>query len=557
MSRKITVGLALLTAMLFLLVASAGAATVQINPKTPKAGAKVEFKGKIDPGQDLYLVVCSEKLFKADDSPGSKEKAKLKKLFGDTAIPPNYYILTTAPDKFATPKVVSKGQTSGPFAFPPFKWQMEVNKLKKWSDIPDDVKQYLGPIKDAKQWDFLIFTHEKKFGINTISKERPIGGGNARMVLSNDNTKDWNKDVSISLDKKTGEFTASFKLGRRIPPDTPMSVYVNGTKADTLTVKARGFYFKIGGTYMNPLVVLIGAFLIGCMFVIVGAAGGLFTAAFQITVIGTNGMVGVNAANAVKPTNLFLTLCSPITGVYTYLKEGRLAWPVALFFVAGILLGAFWIGPTYSAKYLPMKAYKFYLGFFCLILFIKLWMESTKKSIEKKKAIKAIVQKFNAEVKKAKEEGRKAELGKVELQSGWSPTKIEFTFWGESFKANPVALFFGGIIIGCIASAFGVGGGFMLVPFMTTVMGYPMYLAVPISLCGTFGTSIGGIARYIMNGYSPDWIMAALIAVGAIAGGKVGPMIQKKLPEIFLKRALALILFIVFMKYTKLLPFLR
>ncbi len=65
---------------------------------------------------------------------------------------------------------------------------------------------------------------------------------------------------------------------------------------------------------------------------IVGAAGGLFTAAFQITVIGTNGMVGVNAANAVKPTNLFLTLCSPLTGVYTYLKEGRLALACCPFF---------------------------------------------------------------------------------------------------------------------------------------------------------------------------------------------------------------------------------
>ena len=240
-------------------------------------------------------------------------------------------------------------------------------------------------------------------------------------------------------------------------------------------------------------------------------------------------MVGVNAANAVKPTNLFLTLCSPITGVWTYFKEGRLAWPVALFFVGGILLGAFWIGPTYSAKYLPMKAYKFYLGFFCLILFIKLWYESTKRSLEKKKAIKAIVQKFDAELKLAKEEGRAAEVGKVVLEKGWNVTKISFTFWGEAFKANPIALFFGGIIIGCIASAFGVGGGFMLVPFMTTIMGYPMYLAVPISLCGTFGTSIGGISRYMINGYQPDWIMAALIAAGAIIGGKVGPKIQKKL----------------------------
>jgi hypothetical protein len=204
-----------------------------------------------------------------------------------------------------------------------------------------------------------------------------------------------------------------------------------------------------------------------------------------------------------------------------------------------------------------MKAYKFYLGFFCLILFTKLWYESTKRSIEKKKAIKAIIQKFNAELKQAKEEGRAAQLGKVALKKGWSATKLEFSFWGEAFKANPIALFFGGILIGCIASAFGVGGGFMLVPFMTTVLGYPMYLAVPISLCGSFGTSLGGISRYIINGYQPDWIMAALIAAGAIIGGKVGPRIQKKLPEIFLKRALALILFIVFLKYTNALPFLR
>lgn len=143
------------------------------------------------------------------------------------------------------------------------------------------------------------------------------------------------------------------------------------------------------------------------------------------------------------------------------------------------------------------------------------------------------------------------------LEKGWNAANISFSFWGEGFRANPIALFFGGIVIGCVASAFGAGGGFMLVPFMTTVMGYPMYLAVPISLCGTFGISVGGISRYVLSGYSPDWIMAALIAAGAIIGGKIGPKIQKKLPEIFLKRALALILLIVFLKYTNAIPFLR
>jgi len=84
-----------------------------------------------------------------------------------------------------------------------------------------------------------------------------------------------------------------------------------------------------------------------------------------------------------------------------------------------------------------MKAYKFYLGFFCLILFIKLWYESTKRSIEKKQAIKAIVQKFDAELKRAKEEGRAAEVGKVVLSKGWSATKINFTFWGEPSRQIP------------------------------------------------------------------------------------------------------------------------
>jgi hypothetical protein len=97
----------------------------------------------------------------------------------------------------------------------------------------------------------------------------------------------------------------------------------------------------------------------------------------------------------------------------------------------------------------------------------------------------------------------------------------------------------------------------MFMPFMTSVMGYPMYLAVPIALAGTFATSVGGIAKYALMGYQPDWIMAAAIAAGAIAGGMVGPKIQKHLPEIFLKRMLALALIITFMNYAQLLWFLR
>jgi len=559
MKFRSSIGVLLICLFMAVLQSSAFGASATLNSQEITAGDPVTVTGQIEPGKDLVLVVCNDKPFKPADSTGEKERNKLVKKFGDTAIPPIFYIVTTEPEAFATPKTVAKGQTSGPFAFPPFKFEVDVNKIKKWNEISADARASLAPVITSEaQWKFLIFTHEKKFGINTISKERPIGGGNARMVLS-DASKDpkpWNEGVSVSLDKTTGKYSVTMTPYKNIAPDTKMAVVVNGAKVASFTVKPSGFFFEKGNTYMNPLVVFGGALVIGILFVIMGAAGGLFTAAYQITVIGTKGPIGVNAANTIKPTNLFLTLVSPLSGLINYYKEKRFAWPVAAFFAAGILIGAFFIGPTFSAKYLPLKAYKFYLGMVCLLIGIKLFTESLPSQIEKKKAMKAIIQKFNKAVAEAKKTGKAADMGKVEFEK-FNIVKFNIKFWGETFVAKPLHMFFGGIIMGVIASSFGVGGGFMFMPFMTTFMGYPMYLAVPIAISGAFATSFGGIAKYILMGYQPDWIMAACIAGGAMGGGVIGPKIQKKLPEIFLKRMLALALIIVFMKYTKLLPFFR
>lgn len=546
------------------MTSSALAADAQLSTQNLKAGETISVTGQIEPGTELYVVVATEKMFKPADALGSKEMKELrdgkngKNAFGDTSIPPVYYVLTSSPESLATPKSSTKGQTSGPFAFPPFKYEVKVNKIKPWADIAEDIKPMLGPVAEKAQWDFIIFTHENKFGINTISKEAPIGGGNARAIMTDFNTQQeaWNEGVSLSLDKATGKYTVAMAPYKNLSPDTKMKVWVNGEEAGTFAIEKSTYFFSTANIYMNPLVVFIGAFIIGVLFVIMGAAGGLFTAAFQVTILGTKGPLGINAANTIKPTNLFLTLCSPITGLMNYFKEKRFAWPVAIFFAIGIVIGAFFLGPNFSAKYLPLKAYKFYLGIICLIIGIKLFMESMPGSIEKKKAMKAIVQKFNAAVKEAKSSGKAMELGKVEFDK-FNFVKFDMRFWGETFVARPLTMLLSGILMGMIASSFGVGGGFMFMPFMTSVMGYPMYLAVPIALAGTFATSVGGITKYALMGYSPDWFMAAAIAAGAICGGMVGPKIQKHLPEIFLKRMLAIALIIVFANYTQIIPFLR
>ncbi len=553
-------------ALASILLVSSGvmAMDAQLSAKSIKAGSPITIEGTIDAGQDLYVVVSSNKMFKPSEAPGPKEKKRLtkgkngKNAFGDTAIPPVYYVVTNAPDTLAKIKNADKGQTKGIFAFPPFKYKVKVNKIKKWGEIPADVQGMLGQVKTEKQWKFVTFTHEKKFGINTISKEKPQGGGNARMVLTDHGKQPeaWNKGVSLSLDKNTGKFSVTMAPYKNLAPGTEMAVFVNGQKLDTFKIEKSGFFFNTANIYMNPLVVFGGAFIIGVLFVIMGAAGGLFTAAFQITVLGTKGPIGINAGNTIKPTNLFLTMCSPITGLMTFIKEKRFATPVAIPFAIGIVCGAFFIGPPLSAKYLNLAAFKFYLGIICFVIGVKLFTESLPGSIEKKKAMKAIVQKFNKAVKEAKESGKAMEMGSIEFDK-FNFMSFDMRFWGETFVAKPLMMLIGGLVMGIIASAFGVGGGFMFMPFMTTMVGYPMYLAVPIALAGTFSTSVGAVAKYVMLGYQPDWIMAALIAAGAMCGGVVGPKIQKKLPEIFLKRMLAGALILTCLKYTGLLWFMR
>lgn len=542
-------------------VVSAGkvsASDIKLDANSIKAGDPITIRGSISPGQDLYVVVASEKFYMPSELNGSEEKKKLKKMFGDTAIPPYYYVVANAPETLATPKETVKGQTKGVFAFPPFKFSVRANKLKSWSEISPEVKAMLGPVSDEEQWKYLVYTHEDNFGINTISKESPTGGGNARMVMTDHgkSPESWNEGVSLTLDKITGEFAVSMTPYKNIAPSTEMAVYVNGEKINTFTVEASGYFFKGASIYMNPLLVGFGTFFIGILFVVVGAAGGLFTVAFQLSALGVRGPMGVNAANMVKPTNLFLTLCSPLAGLTRFFREKRFAWPVAVFFAMGIVLGAFFLGPNFSAKYLPLKAYKFYLGIICMGIAIKLFVESLPSSIEKKKGMAAVARKFNEEVKKAKENGTKVEFGKVEFEK-FNLMKFNMKFWGEPFVARPLVMLFAGIFMGMVASSFGVGGGFMFMPFMASVLHYPMYLAVPISVSAAFATSVGGITKYIMMGYQPDWVMGIAIGVGGICGGLVGPSLQKKLPEIFLKRLLAFALLIVFLKYTQALWFLR
>ena len=556
MRRKFGLLSVLVFAICFLSTVPTGySAPATISSTEYKAGAVVTIEGAISPGQDLYVAVASQPAFAPKDTKGVNEIKRFKKEekawdFGsDTTIPDLYYMLTSNPETFG--KVVDK-RFGGPSFFTGL-YKTKMFKLKKFDALSADAKSVLGPIKSEKQWNFFRFAHESKYGINTITKEKTLRGKVvifARSVLGNyEKTGNyWDKGTAISLDKQTGKFKASFKTYRHTPPNTKFDVYVNGAKTGSYTVTANGFWLSLAHRYMNPLWIIIGAIIVGAYFSMIGAAGGMLMAAFQVIVVQTAGPVGIDAANVLRPSNMALTLFSPLGSFYRYaVKERRVAWPVGISFGVGIFIGSIWIG-KYVTKYLSMGAYKEWLAILVVLMGIRTLYELTPKVMEKRKNIKAMVKKFNEEVAKAKAEGRSAEMGQIEpVKSGL--TDYRFKFWGEEFTINPLLFGFLGLIIGIVSRAFGIGGGFLLVPSMTTLGALPMYIAVPVSLIGTCFSSIGSFIGYLLNGYLPDLWLAIGIIIGGFVGGMIGSRIQKLFSERALKWILAITLFFLFFRF--------
>jgi len=523
-----------------------------------KAGDTVTIEGSIEPGKDLFIAVAAQTTFAPKDTSGVHETKRLKKdgkkagFNKDTRIPALFYLLTTNADKFGK---TAKKKFGGP-SFMGGIYSTTMFKLSDYDAIDPGAKMMLGPIKSKDQWNFFKYAHEKKFGINTITKEGSKRGKIvifARSILQ-DYAKTgnyWDKGTSIQLDKASGKFKASFKTYRHTPPNTKFDVFVNGAKIGTYTVKGKGFWLSKGFRYMNPLWIIIGAIIVGAYFSMIGAAGGMLMAAFQVMVVNTMGPIGINAANVLRPSNMALTLFSPLGSFYRYaVVERRVAWPVGISFGVGIFIGSIWLG-KYATQYLPLKTYKEWLAVLVVLMGIRTLYELTPKVMEKRKNIKAMVKKFNEEVARAKAEGRSAEMGRIEpVKTGI--TDYRFKFWGEDFKINPLLFGLLGLGIGIVSRSFGIGGGFLLVPAMTTLGALPMYVAVPISLIGTCFSSIGSFLGYLINGYLPDLWLAIAIIIGGFVGGMLGSRLQKVFTEKTLKWILAITLFFLFFRFFKL-----
>jgi hypothetical protein len=262
----------------------------------------------------------------------------------------------------------------------------------------------------------------------------------------------------------------------------------------------------------------------------------------------------------VSSTNFVYNIVAIPSGVYRYLKEGRMAWPLTWIVIAGTLPGVL-IGYYLRVHYLPdPRAFKFFVGGVLLYIGARLLYELTARSQKGKTQMKALETKFNEHVKKMKaDHNAKVSAGlpaeAVVRTISFSLARVEYEFWGQRFSYNTMGMFALAFVVGIIGGTYGIGGGAIIAPFCVAVFNLPVYTVAGAALMGTFLTSIAGVFFYSVIPAqagmvtSPDWLLGFLFGAGGFAGMYVGARLQKFVPQKVIKAMLGVIIVTLALRY--------
>ena len=100
----------------------------------------------------------------------------------------------------------------------------------------------------------------------------------------------------------------------------------------------------------------------------------------------------------------------------------------------------------------------------------------------------------------------------------------------------------GGVAAGLLSGTFGVGGGVLFVPFMTTGYRFTQTLAQGTSLAAIIPTAlVGGVTHIRQGNVVRD--AAIWMGVGGVGGAVIGALLATHVPEAILARLFAAFLF--------------
>lgn len=295
-------------------------------------------------------------------------------------------------------------------------------------------------------------------------------------------------------------------------------------------------YFPVSGVRTSLLLPPVVAFVVSFFTSMGGVSGAFLLLPFQMSVLHYT-------SPSVSATNFLFNIVAIPSGVYRYIKEGRMAWPLTIVVILGTLPGVF-VGYYLRVLFLPdPRVFKLFVGCVLLYVGVRLLLDAVRKGRGKPNPT------------------LRGQGDSVVRTISLSIKQCSYSFRGETHSFNTLWMFLLALVVGVIGGAYGIGGGSIIAPFCITIFALPVYTVAGAALMGTFITSIAGILFYTLMpsplpvNTSPDWCLGLLFGIGGFAGMYLGARFQKHVPQRIIKVLLGLIILSVSGRY--ILQFLR
>ena len=321
-----------------------------------------------------------------------------------------------------------------------------------------------------------------------------------------------------------------------------------------------GFLGIPGAPDVSLLWGFLWAIWVGWIFSTVGAFGGIMAGVGHITIFGlgdyarsfkeTNPVLNKMLTDSIRVSNQWLVSLSAMISSINYYKMGRLVLPLGLALALGSVTGSILV-PVITAGKIKLSSYIGYFGLCVFVIGGFLFYETTERGRSKKKSAKAAAKAFEeAHIKlKNKESVDESQHGVKIVQLSLS--LVKFTFYGVEFSFNPILPLIGGFFVAALASFLGIGGGFLFVPFLTSIAGLPMFLVAGTSALTVLVGMIVSIFSYmVLKGVVVFWPLIGVELFGIFVGSMIGPRTSKYIPDIWLKRLFVLLALYVGIRYT-------
>lgn len=289
--------------------------------------------------------------------------------------------------------------------------------------------------------------------------------------------------------------------------------------------------FPVSGVSVNPLVPFIVAFSVSFVTSMGGVSGAFLLLPFQLSFLGYT-------APSVSATNQVFNIIAIPSGVYRYIKEGRMLWPLTWAVIIGTLPGVF-IGAWMRIVYLPNpKAFKLFVGLVLSYIGWRLLRDILSKGQKRSAKSEAVVESSRLTVRTS------------------SLRRVSFDYRGDTYSFSPAVVCTICFVVGIVGGVYGIGGGAIVAPFFIAIVGLPVYAVAGAALMGTFVTSVAGVAFFHLlawfypdHSVAPDWMLGALFGAGGMLGMYLGARTQKFVPSKIIKSMLTLVILFVAGKY--------